>query len=315
MRPRGRATALQRGLHAQTRFSHRRGGGPRRRAARPRRSAQAVPGRPLAADGAIAPNSSPGWPRTAARMRAFLGPRFDRYKELLSFNDLWTPRREARLPDDAARGIRAARRPRAAPMSAIISTSASASRSRRPASSGRMTSALVVRPGDKVLEIGTGSGYQSALLSYLTSRLWSIEIIPELAARTRGVYDALIGKGYREYAIITTRSGDGYYGWEDGGAVRQDHRHLRHRPYPAAAAAAIEAERHHGHSGRAAGRAAYPQGGQDDRAPTARPRWRGRTFSAARSFPSCRCRAAISLTPVDSRALPRRRSFHFGAKT
>jgi protein-L-isoaspartate(D-aspartate) O-methyltransferase len=77
---------------------------------------------------------------------------------------------------------------------------------------GRMTSALVVRPGDKVLEIGTGSGYQSALLSYLTDRLWSIEIIPELAARTRGVYNRLIADGYREYAAISTSAGDGYYG-------------------------------------------------------------------------------------------------------
>ena len=62
------------------------------------------------------------------------------------------------------------------------------------------------RPGDKVLEIGTGSGYQSALLSYLTDRLWTIEIIPELAARTRGIYDALIAKGYREYERSTPRT-------------------------------------------------------------------------------------------------------------
>jgi protein-L-isoaspartate(D-aspartate) O-methyltransferase len=53
------------------------------------------------------------------------------------------------------------------------------------------------------------------LLSYLTNKLWSIEIIEELATRTRGVYDRLIGKGYREYAAITSRKGDGYYGWED----------------------------------------------------------------------------------------------------
>jgi len=78
-----------------------------------------------------------------------------------------------------------------------------------------MTSALGVHPGAKVLEIGTGSGYQSALLSYLTSRLWSIEIIPDLAARTRSIYGSLIAKGYREYAAIATRSGDGYYGWAE----------------------------------------------------------------------------------------------------
>ena len=84
-----------------------------------------------------------------------------------------------------------------------------------PGTMGRMTSALSIEPGEKILEIGTGSGYQSALLSYLTTRVWSIEIIPALAARTRGVYDALISKGYGEYAAITTRQGDGYYGWEE----------------------------------------------------------------------------------------------------
>ena len=77
-----------------------------------------------------------------------------------------------------------------------------------------MTSALSVHD-DKVLEIGTGSGFQSALLTYLTPRVHSIEIIPELAARTRGVYDRLIGKGYHEYGNIATRTGDGYYGWAD----------------------------------------------------------------------------------------------------
>ena len=66
-----------------------------------------------------------------------------------------------------------------------------------------------------MLEIGTGSGYQSALLSYLTSSIFTIEIIPELAERTHGVYQRLIGKGYREYASITAKTGDGYYGWSD----------------------------------------------------------------------------------------------------
>ena len=79
---------------------------------------------------------------------------------------------------------------------------------------GRMTSAIQVH-GDKVLEIGTGSGFQSGLLTYLTSRIHTIEIIPELAARTRGVYDRLIGAGYHEYGNIVTKSADGYYGWED----------------------------------------------------------------------------------------------------
>jgi protein-L-isoaspartate(D-aspartate) O-methyltransferase len=44
--------------------------------------------------------------------------------------------------------------------------------------------------------------------------LWSIEIISALATRTLAVYSRLIGKGYGEYASITTRRSDGYYGWE-----------------------------------------------------------------------------------------------------
>ena len=84
-----------------------------------------------------------------------------------------------------------------------------------PGAMGRMTSTLEVRNGKKALEIGTGSGYQSALLTYLTLRVYSIEIIPELAARTRGVYDRLIASGYPEYSNIATRSADGYCGWAE----------------------------------------------------------------------------------------------------
>ena len=79
----------------------------------------------------------------------------------------------------------------------------------------RMTSAIDVKPGEKVLEIGTGSGYQSAYLANLTDKVWSIEIIKPLAERTRGIYDALIARGYSEYKSIASKSADGYYGWEE----------------------------------------------------------------------------------------------------
>ena len=144
----------------------------------------------------------------------FLGRRFDRFQQLLAFNDLWTradkraflmaPREEFVLPQDREQAY----------VGHYLDIGFGVSIT-PPGTMGRMTSAIAVRPDDKVLEVGTGSGYQSALLSYLTDRLWSIEIIPALAARTRGVYDRLIGKGYREYAAIATRSGDGYYGWEE----------------------------------------------------------------------------------------------------
>jgi protein-L-isoaspartate(D-aspartate) O-methyltransferase len=72
-----------------------------------------------------------------------------------------------------------------------------------------------VKLGDKVLEIGTGSGYQSAYLANLTDKVWTIEIIRPLAERTRGVYDALIERGYTEYKAINSRNADGYYGWQE----------------------------------------------------------------------------------------------------
>jgi protein-L-isoaspartate(D-aspartate) O-methyltransferase len=79
----------------------------------------------------------------------------------------------------------------------------------------RMTSTLNVQLGDKVLEVGTGSGYQSAYLANLTDKVFTIEIIKALAERTRGVYEGLIARGYTEYEAISTKSADGYYGWEE----------------------------------------------------------------------------------------------------
>ena len=67
----------------------------------------------------------------------------------------------------------------------------------------------------RVLEIGTGSGYQSALLGHLTDKVWTIEIIKPLADRTRALYDKLIEKGYTEYKHIKSKAADGYYGWEE----------------------------------------------------------------------------------------------------
>ena len=80
---------------------------------------------------------------------------------------------------------------------------------------GRMTSSIDVKMGEKVLEIGTGSGYQSAYLSNLTDKVWSIEIIKPLAERTRGLYDKLIESGYTEYKAINSKNADGYFGWEE----------------------------------------------------------------------------------------------------
>ena len=79
----------------------------------------------------------------------------------------------------------------------------------------RMTSTIDVQFGEKVLEIGTGSGNQSAYLANLTDKVWTIEIIKPLAERTRSIYDNLISRGYSEFKAINTKQADGYYGWEE----------------------------------------------------------------------------------------------------
>ena len=81
----------------------------------------------------------------------------------------------------------------------------------------RMTDVLDVKPGEKVLEIGTGSGTQAGYLSYLTDKVFSIEIIAPLATRTQGVYDRAIAQGYAEFKNIKVKQSDGYYGWQENG--------------------------------------------------------------------------------------------------
>ena len=72
---------------------------------------------------------------------------------------------------------------------------------------GRMTNVIDVKRGEKVLEIGTGSGCQSAYIANLTENAYTIEIIKPLADRTRGIYDKLIEKGYTEFQHIKTQAG------------------------------------------------------------------------------------------------------------
>jgi protein-L-isoaspartate(D-aspartate) O-methyltransferase len=76
-----------------------------------------------------------------------------------------------------------------------------------------MTTTLNINAGDKVLEIGTGSGYQSSILSYLTSEVYTIEIIKPLFIETDQLYRDL-EKFYPAYGAINRKLGDGYYGWE-----------------------------------------------------------------------------------------------------
>ena len=72
-----------------------------------------------------------------------------------------------------------------------------------------MTDLMRVKAGDKVLEIGTGSGYQAAVLAEMASSVYSIEIIEPLGKQAG---DRLKSLGYRN---VQTRVGDGYYGWPE----------------------------------------------------------------------------------------------------
>jgi len=75
-----------------------------------------------------------------------------------------------------------------------------------------MTQALDPQPGQKVLEIGTGSGYQSSVLSELSNHVYTIEIVKELAQQTDAIYTKW-SKDYPEYNNIKRKNADGYYGW------------------------------------------------------------------------------------------------------
>jgi protein-L-isoaspartate(D-aspartate) O-methyltransferase len=72
-----------------------------------------------------------------------------------------------------------------------------------------MTQALDVRATDRVLEIGTGSGYQAAVLGELAKEVYTIEIVTPLAERARETLTAL---GYRN---VHVRAGNGYLGWPE----------------------------------------------------------------------------------------------------
>lgn len=74
-----------------------------------------------------------------------------------------------------------------------------------------MTTLAQPKRGDTVLEIGTGSGYQAALLAELAGQVYSIEIIAPLGTQAAARLRAL------GYGNLHTRTGDGYYGWPDAG--------------------------------------------------------------------------------------------------
>ena len=74
-----------------------------------------------------------------------------------------------------------------------------------------MTEALNVKPTDKILEIGTGSGYQAAILAELCKEMYTIEIIQKLGERADSLLTSL------RYKNVFVRIGDGYQGWPEAG--------------------------------------------------------------------------------------------------
>jgi protein-L-isoaspartate(D-aspartate) O-methyltransferase len=72
-----------------------------------------------------------------------------------------------------------------------------------------MTQVLQIKRGEKVLEIGTGSGYQAAVLAELTDQVFSLEIREKLTRAASGILKEL------GYGRVRLKSGDGYFGWEE----------------------------------------------------------------------------------------------------
>lgn len=72
-----------------------------------------------------------------------------------------------------------------------------------------MTQYIDPQAGEKVLEVGTGSGYQAAVLAHLGAEVYTIEIVPELAEHAGSVLEE------RGYEGVHVRAGDGYLGWPE----------------------------------------------------------------------------------------------------
>ena len=72
-----------------------------------------------------------------------------------------------------------------------------------------MTDMLNLKPDSKVLELGTGSGYQAAILGELASKVYTIEIVEPLGLQAKQRLQRL------GYDNVMTKVGDGYYGWEE----------------------------------------------------------------------------------------------------
>jgi protein-L-isoaspartate(D-aspartate) O-methyltransferase len=144
----------------------------------------------------------------------FLGRRYDKFLDLVRNRDVWDDRnKRAYLMTPREEFVTAKNLERAYQTHYLdIGFGVTIT---GPHSVARMTSTLDIARGDKVLEIGNGSGYQSAYLANLTDKVWTIEIIKPLFERTGALYRRLIKAGYAEFSAINRKNADGYYGWAE----------------------------------------------------------------------------------------------------
>ena len=182
---------------------------------------------------------------------SFLGQRWDRFRQVLASRDLWdqrdmrafllTPREHFVTKPNLSRAY--GWHPLDIGYGVTITG---------PHIVARMTNALNVVRGDRVLEIGTGSGYQSAYLVQ-PDRQGVVDRDHQAAGGAHPPALRFPDRArLRRVQVDHDQARRRLLRLGTGGSLRQDHRHLRHRPYPAAAFAADEAERHHGDSGRPA---------------------------------------------------------------
>ncbi len=151
-----------------------------------------------------------GWMKShTSQPSTFLSARWDCAQEILSYGPLGNPRvLEAFLLTPREEFCRAPRRAyenNAMPIGYGQTISG-------PNLVARMTDALNPQPDQRVLEVGTGSGYQSAVLSELSNHVFSIEIVEALARETDQIYRHLWEK-FPEYHNVWRKVDDGYFGW------------------------------------------------------------------------------------------------------
>ena len=228
------------------------------------------------------------WGKARGEDPVFLGQRWDRFQALVKNKDIWgaaTIRAFLLTPREEFSAINPAIHKRAYEH-AFLDIGYGVTMS-GPHVQGRMTNVIDVKRGEKVLEIGTGSGVQSAYIANLTENAYTIEIITPLGGPHPRPLRQADREGLHRVQAHQDQGGRRLLRLGRGGALRQDHRDLRHRPRAAAAPAAAQGRRPDGDPGRPAGRAARAQGHQDPRRRRLDHHDAARTSTAARSCRSC----------------------------